>query len=480
MSIELMEWTGMSARWMLRLGHNHDPREQDMPSQILRTLLSILEETGTPLTRPGLANFLIIAVGWVQTFGVHAVTQALVVTGVAGERHHEAFHRFFSRGAWNPDDLGRCLFLRLERWLGDGAVRIAIDDTVASKKGPEVFGIGSHLDAVRSTKRRRSFCFGHCWVVLAVLVNVPFSSRVWALPVLLRLYRNKKECAAHDGDYQKKTELAREMIDVFTGWTDRRIEFAADSAYCNDTVTRGLCRRVVLFGAMRPDAVLTSLPSTTAVGSRRGRPRKRGNPLPKPECVAQDEQRPWQFAQLVLYGRKTTVRYKTLTAQWYRACGTRLLRIVVVATPQGAVPWRVFFCTDVSLSVPQILAGYGARWSIECFFREAKQFLGFGDSSARKKAAVLRVAPFVGILYSVLVIWFLEGASTSPLAMPPVRPWYTHKRGLSFEDILRAARRALANYDVLVPSRDINNLQQPAARAGNAERDPRSHARRAA
>jgi hypothetical protein len=161
--------------------------------------------------------------------------------------------------------------------------------------------------------------------------------------VLFRLYRSKKECTAHDGDYQKKTELARQLINVFVTWTDRRIELAADSAYCNDTVTRGLCRRVVLFGAMRPDAVLTSLPCSTAVGARRGRPRKRGNPLPKPERVAQDERRPWQTTELLLYGRKTVVRYKTLTAQWYRACGTRLLRIVVVATFQGTVPWRVFY-----------------------------------------------------------------------------------------------------------------------------------------
>jgi hypothetical protein len=161
-----------------------------------------------------------------------------------------------------------------------------------------------------------------------------------------------------------------------------------------------------------------------------------------------------------------------LCAQWYRACGIRLLRIVIVATDQGAIPWRVFFCSDASVSVPEILAGYGAKWSIECFFREAKQLLGFADSSARKETAVLRVAPFVGLLYSVLVVWFIEGACKSPLAVPPVRPWYTHKRGLSFEDILRAARRTLCDFDVLVPSRDINNLHQLPTRSGNAERDP--------
>jgi DDE superfamily endonuclease len=276
-----------------------------MPVDILRTLLSLLEEVGSPLTRPSCANLVIIAVGWIQTFGTHAVTQALVVSGVAGQRHHEAFHRFFSRGTWDPDELGHALFRRLERWTGTGAVRICVDDTLAPKKGPGVFGIGSHIDAVRSTKRRKVFCFGHCWVVLAALVNVPFSTRVWALPVLFRLYRNKKECTEHKAAYDKKTALAREMVEVFLRWTDRRVELAADSGYCNATVTHGLSARVVLFGAMRPDAVLTAPPDSLERRDRGGRPRKRGKLLPKPERVAQDNRRPWQTCRVFLYGRQT-------------------------------------------------------------------------------------------------------------------------------------------------------------------------------
>jgi hypothetical protein len=133
-----------------------------MPDIHLLTLLSILKGIGTPLTRPSLTNFVILAVGWLQSHGAHAVTEALVVADVAGRRHHEAFHRFFSRGTWDPDRLGFWVFSRLQRWLEpDGAVRIVIDDTLASKKGPQVFGIGSHLDAVRSTRCRRVFCFGH-------------------------------------------------------------------------------------------------------------------------------------------------------------------------------------------------------------------------------------------------------------------------------------------------------------------------------
>jgi hypothetical protein len=279
--------------------------------------------------------------------------------------------------------------------------------------------------------------------------------------VLFRLYRNLKECTKHDAAYAKKTELARQMLDVFVSWVgERRVEVAADSAYCNDTVTRGLPVSVVLFGAMRPDAVLTQLPAAKAPGSE-GRPCKRGRAVPKPQQIAWDGRRPWKTCEAMLYGRKTTVAYKTFCAQWYRACGTGLLRIVVVATKQGNVPFRVFFCTDSTLDVVRVLETYAGRWGIEVFFREAKQLLGFADSSARKETAVLRMAPFVGVLYTALVIWFIEGASDSRLATPPIRPWYPHKLGLCFADILRTARRAMVGVDVLDPGNHIKNLQKP-------------------
>ena len=186
-----------------------------MPSSALRSLRALWEETFGPcLTAPGLANFVVIASGWLLTQGTHAVTEALVMTDVAARCHHEAFHRFFSRGTWSPDLLGRWLFWRIRDVLCDAdIVRVVIDDTLAAKKGPHVFGIGCHLDAVRSTKKRKVFAFGHCWVTLAVLVRVPFSTRMWALPVLFRLYRTKKECERRGVPHRKKTALAREMLE---------------------------------------------------------------------------------------------------------------------------------------------------------------------------------------------------------------------------------------------------------------------------
>lgn len=429
-----------------------------MAADSFAALLSVWQTFQHHLTRPSFDRLLVIAIGWIlTTCRTRAVTEALVVTRVAGKQHHEAFHRFFSRGTWEPDTLGMALLWRLAALKFP--MRLLLDDTLSSKKGAQVYGICSHLDPVRSTKAFRVFTFGHCWVVLCLVVDVPFSRRPWALPVLFRLYRTKKDCAAKNIPYRKKTELGRELVDLVAARHSReRIELAADCAYCNSTLSSGLAANVVLVGTMRPDAVLTDAPVEKKAGTR-GRPAVRGAPLPKPEQVAADPDIPWLECQALLYRQVRTVQYKVIRAQWYRGTGTRMLLIVITRCWSGKIPWRVYFCTDPSVTVPQLLESYARRWCIEVAFRELKQTFGFGDSCARSKNAVLRVAPFVGLLYTSLVIWFIEGAHESQLAAPPVRPWYTHKSGLCFNDILRAARRTLAESDILDPRCNFDNLR---------------------
>lgn len=452
-----------------------------MTTDMCRTLFGVLEVLRPALTRPGFFNMLIVFSGWVLTSGTHAITQALVAANVAGRCHHETFHRFFSRGAWCSDELGKLLLLGLLKLMtSQAAVRVVIDDTVAPHKGPHVFGIGSHIDAVRSTKKTKIFTFGHCWVVLAVLVPVPFSPRYWALPILSRLCRNEKECIKNKEPHRKKTELARDMLDKLVQWLgERKIEVAADEAFSNCTVMEELPPSVTLFGAMRPDAVLTSPPPPRAKHAN-GRPRVRGDRMPKPKELAGDDGTSWKQITMVLYGKTRTIHYKMLNAQWYRAAGAKLLRIIVVRCDSGSIPYRVFFSTDPLVTVEYLLTGYGWRWSIEVCFRELKQLLGFGDSSSRKRAAVERITPFVALTYSILVLWAWTSTSRRPTArgrllslkaralslftaLLPVRPWYRQKKHLSFADILRAAQHTLSTRDVLDLARSFANLHEPPA-----------------
>jgi hypothetical protein len=57
---------------------------------------------------------------------------------------------------------------------------------------------------------------------------------------------------------------------------------------------------------------------------------------------------------------------------------------------------------------------------------------------------VQRFAPCVGLRFGVLVVWFWTASTRGLEAVIPARPWFGHKSAVSFEDILRAVRVALA------------------------------------
>jgi hypothetical protein len=422
-----------------------------MTRQLVSTLVEWFEQVAPAFTRPSFRNALVVFLGWVQICGGHAVTEALVAAGVAGRRHHEAFHRLFSRNKWSRDELGRLLFRRIVAFWPGAVVDVVVDDTLARKSGPKIFGLGTHIDPVQSTLKWKVLTFGHVWVVLSVVVKVPFSRRLWALPVLFRLYRSHKECERKGVPHHTKTELARGMLEVLTTWLDgSAIRVAMDNAYSNRRVLLPLLGDVTFVGALCPDAALFKPPPPY---SGRGQRRCYGDPLPKLKQILADKKYPSQQCSVSLYGREQTVRCKVLDVLWKGVTGQHLLRVVLLCPHKHDSKVRAYFSTDPTMSASEILATYAGRWSTEVCFRDLKQELGFADSQARKPAAVERTAPFVGYSYTTLVLWFSAGAWQSPLAQPPVRPWYTHKKDLCFADIVRCAQRALEHFDVL----DLNH-----------------------
>jgi hypothetical protein len=92
---------------------------------------------------------------------------------------------------------------------------------------------------------------------------------------------------------------------------------------------------------------------------------------------------------------------------------------------------------------------------------------------------VERTAPFIGLLFSLLVLWFAQGAWRQ--AVVPIRPWYPHKKNLSFADVMRTARVMLEPYaDFLASSFRDDNLQEIDQRGTRAHPPPGRNAREAA
>lgn len=81
----------------------------------------------------------------------------------------------------------------------------------------------------------------------------------------------------------------------------------------------------------------------------------------------------------------------TEASQPERWVEVRLVFSVPVRTP-SADTWVVFLCTDATLSDAKILEVYALRWSIEVYFKELKQHLGFlKEQSGRYQVAYASV-----------------------------------------------------------------------------------------
>jgi hypothetical protein len=118
------------------------------------------------------------------------VTNLLRTVPVQALGHASSYHRVFSRRRWSTWALARTLItFLLDHVVPPGSVLLAGDDTVTEHPGPKVFGKGRHRDGVRSSHRYTAYRWGHKWVVVSVLVKLPFATRPWALPILVALYR---------------------------------------------------------------------------------------------------------------------------------------------------------------------------------------------------------------------------------------------------------------------------------------------------
>jgi hypothetical protein len=230
---------------------------------------------------------------------------------------------------------------------------------------------------------------------------------------------------------------------------------------------------------MRPDAVLTALPDERDAAAT-GRRRKRGADLPRPEAHARDDRERWRTCEAELYGCKRKVRYKELCGQWYRACGVGLLRIVVVQVSTGALGCRVFFCTDATRTVREVLEGYAGRWANRSLLPQPRAGLRLRPvlgppayrCGARRTAGRPHLHPGRRLVHRV--------RAHAPLAAPPVRPWYRHKQGCSFADVLRTAQRVLTPLDVLDPPRSVANLRRRHRPAASSSKRRRTQVRNCA
>jgi len=300
---------------------------------------------------------------------------------------------------------------------------------VFHKTGRHVAGAGWWRDAVRSTGGRVVHGFGLNLVVLTLRVKPPWAGEPLGLPVNMRLHRKNGATLLDLGE-----EMVREVASWFP---DRSFRLCADGFYAS-LAGRDLPRTVVQ-SRMRRDAALYEAPPKHKK-CRRGRPRKKGPRLPKPEKLAQ-RRKGWSRVTVEVRGKQKQRLVWVRDVLWYEVCPDRLVRLVISRDPEGKEPDDFLFTTDLQASAAEVVCSYAGRWSIEDTFKNTKQSLGGEDPQSWKGAGPERTAAFPFWLYSAIWYWYMHTQGTRRTWT--ILPWYPQKSTPSFADALACLRRAL-------------------------------------
>ena len=434
---------------------------------------------------PTYQRFLVLTIATVLTTGRRTISNLLRTAGELAHGHPSSYHRVLSRRRWSSPELARILIrFILDHWVPEGPVSLAGDDTVDEHRGARVFGKGCHRDPVRSTHSYTAYRWGHKWVVLTILVPFPFAKRPWALPVLVALYRSPEKAPKAKAEAQKArrrkakartkakakerarrraeaqrargaqagparrhktpSELMRQLLAVLIHWfPDRQFVFAGDGGYGTHALARFAQRHrrhLTVVSLFYANAALHD-PPPMVVGKKNGRPRKKGDKRPTPAAVVAATDHREALDVSWYGGGRREVEAVSGTGHWHKSGeGLVVVRWVYVHDRTGTHRDSYLFSTDPALAVPRVIATYTGRWNIETMFQEMRAYLGLETTRGWTQATVLRAAPCLFGLYSVVALLYaaLPAAETAEGAVR-----YRGKAEVTCSDAISVVRRRL-------------------------------------
>jgi hypothetical protein len=397
-------------------------------------LLEVLQTCRGGFGAPAFATFVALVVGALGAIGPRTVTGMWVAAGLADRLHWSRAHRFFSETRWDPDTVGLLLAqLVVSVFVTAGsAVTIAVDDTLFHRYGKLVYGAAWQHDG--SAKGRDGIGRGNCFVVVGLVVDVPFMGRRVFLPLLFRLYVPKAG--------PSKTEHARAMVNLLArALPPRRVHVVADALY-RGPAWRRLPGNVTFTTRLAHTAVLYAPPAAPSV--RRGHPAWKGRRLGTPGEIATTAA--WRRTVVTRYGETATVLLAEIRCLWWGSLHRTPLRLILVRDlGRRRRADLALITTDLATPAQEIVARYATRWSIEQAIKDGKDLLGVGDAQSRVQAAVQRTVPFMMLTLTILVCWYARfGDAAADLAeRRGLARWYRHKKTtISVTDMLIAFRRA--------------------------------------
>lgn len=415
-----------------------------LPNEIM-TLLSVF----APVFSERVFEWVkVLVVGAILTPQKRTVSAVLRVMGLSDEAQFQNYHRVLSRANWQGLEVSQLLLgLLVMAFVGLGIpVVMGADETLERRTGPHIGAKGVFRDAVRSSKKRIVYSYGLRWVSMMLLVEIPFSGRVWALPFLTVLATSEKVDRAQGRHHKTSIDWIGQMVAVVRRWLPTRaLVLVVDGGLA--AVKLGLrCAAdsvgIIYVSRLRLDAALYDNPLPQPKG-KRGKKPKKGSRQASLKSRLSDPTTVWQTQVVAWYGGRTRLlEIATGTARWYTSGHDPLpIRWVLVRDPLGRLVPSAFFATDQTASPLQILAWVIQRWGMEVTFEEVRAHLGFESQRQWSPKAILRTSPALLGLFSFVTLLAHHLSPSHPF---PVRSaaWY-RKTQPTFSDALAFVRHYL-------------------------------------
>jgi len=131
----------------------------------------------------------VLMAGAILTPGRRTVSSALRAMGLDQSKTFHRYHRVLSRAKWSALEASRVLLDSLvEAFVPEGdPLVVGVDETLERRQGKRIAAKGIYRDPVRSSHSRLVKTSALRWVCVTLLAEVPWASRVWALPFLSAL-----------------------------------------------------------------------------------------------------------------------------------------------------------------------------------------------------------------------------------------------------------------------------------------------------
>ncbi len=425
-------------------------------------IVAVLSIFQSAFTSPTWEKAQVLVVGTLLARGQRTVTAALRQMGRGQEEDFSLYHQVLNRARWSPLELSRLLLHALLKAFVTvgGSLTFVIDETLERRWGLTIRKRGHFRDSLLSSRKRPISNSGLRWIVLSLVVNVPWTKHCVALPVMSVLAPAPKVNQQLKRRHKTVAQWARQMITKVRRFVPGvPIRLLGDGAY--SAVELGLrCQKigVTLIAPLVLDAQLFGPPPPRPLPGqkkRAGRPPEKGARLPQLSAVLSNPQTVWTPAIVEWYDAQTRLLEMTTgTALWKRGGLQALpIRWVLVRDPSGALDPKAYFTTDPTQAEVEVVEAFVLRWTTEVTFEESRAHLGIETQRQWSDLAIERTTPCLFGLYSLV---FLLAHALHPDGKVPIQQtaWY-EKEEATFSDVLATVRRHLwGNFNYLTSPND--------------------------